>query len=163
MGAIKRFRGLELKRKLALVLAPGALVLGADAAVAHFAGRTLIHPAQAIPVAFGPLAALLLGVAATAALGVPALRRLFRTVGALGVAVGLTGTGFHLRALARLLEPPFRLEDLGAALAVAPPLFAPGAFLGIGALLWALGSPRLTLAMREPETAPPLGELRPAF
>ena len=112
-------RELDLKKKMALVLAPGALALGADAAVAHFAGRPPQHPAQLVPVLFAPLAALLLGWAAQRSRAEATGRRVLRTVGALSLLVGGAGTTFHLRALARLMEAPFSLRDLTAALAVA--------------------------------------------
>ena len=149
MRAITWFKELGLKRKLALVLAPGVAAIGLDAGIAHFAGRPAHHPAQLAPVLFAPVAVALLGWAGHAALGEVALRRVLRAVGALGIFVGGAGTAFHLLALARLMEAPFRVSDLAAALAVAPPLFAPGAFAGLGALIWVLGNPRLELAIHD--------------
>jgi hypothetical protein len=34
---------------------------------------------------------------------------------------------------------------IAAALAVAPPIFAPAAFAGLGVVVWLLGSPRLAI------------------
>jgi hypothetical protein len=59
------------------------------------------------------------------------------------------GTGFHGRALARLLEGvPLTWENLQAALAAAPPLFAPGAFVMLGALVFVLGNPRVRIDLQ---------------
>ena len=43
------FAHLDAKRTLALVLGPGAAAIGGDAAIAHFAGREMAHPAQLLP------------------------------------------------------------------------------------------------------------------
>src|SRR5712691_7573810 len=98
------FANLTSKRALALALGPGAAAIGGDAAIAHFAGREMAHPAQLLPVIVGPLAALAL--VAVAALRLPEkwFRRGARAVGAVLIALGTVGTGFHGRALARLLE-----------------------------------------------------------
>src|SRR5204863_2979884 len=37
---------LDTKRALALMVGPGALALGVDAAISHFAGREMRNPAQ---------------------------------------------------------------------------------------------------------------------
>ncbi len=160
MRAMTWFKELSLKRKLALMMAPGALALGTDAAVSHFAGREMAHAGQLVPVFFAPLATALLAWAGHAALTEATLRRVFKAVGLLGLGVGVAGTAFHLRALARLLEGPLRFEDVMASLAVAPPLFAPASFAALGGLLIALGNPRLELNLKE--RAHRLGALRPA-
>jgi hypothetical protein len=143
------WKQLNAQRFIALVLGPGLLAMGLDAAVEHIAGRReMVLPAQYIPVLFAPLACA--GVMAFAGPGLAAavFRVAMRAVGAVGVGVGLVGTGFHVRGLMRLLEGgPVTLEGLEAALAVAPPLFAPGAFAGIGAVLWLLGNPALVIRL----------------
>lgn len=140
---------LNAQRALALAIGPGLIPLGLDAAVSHLAGRSgLVLPAQYIPVLFAPAACLALMAFAAPRLGPSPFRLAVRIVGAAGIAVGMLGTGFHVRALLRLLESsPLSLEGLDAALAVAPPLFAPGAFAGIGAVLWIIGNPRLTIRL----------------
>src|SRR5438067_12725642 len=138
------FATLTPKRALALALGPGAAAIGGDAAIAHFAGRDMAHPAQLLPVIVGPLAAVAL--VAVAALQLPEkwFRRGAKAVGALLAALGTVGTGFHGRALARLLEgAPLTWENLKTALAVAPPIMGPGAFVPLGALIFALGIPRV--------------------
>jgi hypothetical protein len=44
-----------------------------------------------------------------------------------------------------LAGQPFGAEAIELALRIAPPLFAPGGFLGLGAVVVALGSPKLVL------------------
>ena len=137
------------KRALALVLGPGAAAIGGDAAIAHFAGREMAHPAQLLPVLVAPLAGLALIALAAPRLPGEWVRRGTRAVGGLLAALGTVGTLFHGRALARLLEgAPVTWEGLQAALAVAPPLFAPGAFLLLGALIFALGNPRVRIDLQ---------------
>lgn len=139
-------RGLTARRGIALAIGPGLLTVALDAAIAHFADKSMRHPAQLVPVLFGPVAMVALLGAAIPRVSFRTFRRAVRAVGALGVGVGLTGTGFHLLALWKLLEgAPVTREALLAALAVAPPVFAPGAFAGVGVIVWLLGSPRLTL------------------
>src|SRR4051812_14106993 len=137
---------LTTKRALALALGPGALALGGDAAIAHFAGREMAHPAQLLPVIVGPLAAVAL--TAVAALRLPEhwFRRGAKIVGGVLTALGTVGTTFHARALARLLEgEPLTWNGLKTALAVAPPILAPGAFILLGALVLGLGAERLRI------------------
>lgn len=139
------------KRIIALGIAPGLLGLGLDAAISHFAGREMAHPAQLIPVVFAPI-----GAVALAAFAAPHrtpywFRRGARWVGCAAALVGVIGTGFHLRALARLLEgAPLTFEGVKAALAVAPPMFAAAGFAGIGGVVWMLGNPRLNIAFAPP-------------
>ena len=138
--------GLTARRGIALAIGPGLLTVALDAAIAHFAEKTMRSPMQLVPVLFGPAALVVLLGAAVPRLPFIAFRRVVRAVGVAGVLVGLAGTGFHLLALWRLLEgAPITRDALIAALAVAPPVFAPGAFAGIGVIVWLLGSPRLTL------------------
>jgi hypothetical protein len=143
------FAHLDAKRALALVLGPSAAAIGGDAAIAHFAGRDMAHPAQLLPVLVAPLACLALMAVAAPRLPGQWFRRGARAVGAVLAALGMVGTGFHGRALARLLEgSPRTWENLKTALAVAPPLFAPGAFIMLGALVFVLGSPRVRIELQ---------------
>src|SRR4051794_21458647 len=95
MSAMKR---VETKRLLAMAIGPGLIALGLDAAISHFAGRAgLVVPPQYTPVLFAPLACV-----ATMAFAMPGVKaKVFsiamRVIGGAGVAVGLAGTGFHVR------------------------------------------------------------------
>ena len=139
--------GLGVKRTAALVLGPGFLALGFDAAVEHLAGRAdLVIPAQYTPVLFAPLACVTLLVVGGLKLNAKVFRTALRILGGLAIAVGTVGTGFHIRGLMRLLEDaPVTFLNLEHALAVAPPLFAPAAFAGVGAVLLLLGIERFAL------------------
>src|SRR5437868_4475970 len=124
------FAHLDAKRAIALALGPAAAAVGGDAAIAHFAGREMAHPAQLLPVTVAPLACVVLMAVAAPRLPGQWFRRGARAVGAVLAALGTVGTGFHARALARLLQgSPFTWENLKTALAVAPPIMAPGAFV----------------------------------
>ena len=149
--AMEWFKNLNAKRGAALVVAPGLLAVGADAAISHFAGKEMHHPAQLVPVVFAPLACAALTAFAAPRLTALRFRRAVRWIGALGGAVGMAGTTFHLLALRKLMEgQPPTLAALTAALAVAPPLFAPGAFAMIGGIVWLLGNPKLELHFTVP-------------
>jgi hypothetical protein len=138
---------LTARRGIALAVGPGLLTVALDSAIAHFAERSMRNPAQLAPVLFAPAALVALLAVAVPRIPFRAFRRVVRAVGAIGIAVGLAGTGFHLMALWRLLEgAPITRQALVAALAVAPPVFAPGAFAGIGIIVWLLGSPRLNVS-----------------
>jgi hypothetical protein len=150
------FRNLNTKRLVALGIGPGVLALGLDAGIAHFAGREMRHPAQLTPVVFGIAACVALGAAGLPRLTAAHFRALARWVGGAAALVGLVGTGFHLHALWFILAgEPITFSGLTAALAVAPPLFAPAGFAGIGALVWALGNPKLEISFRRTEELPP--------
>jgi len=151
---------LDTKRALSLMVGPGALALGVDAAISHFAGREMRHPAQLIPLTYGVLAFVGLAAAAVPKLTAEHFRRALRWVGGAGLLVGLVGTGFHAHALWVILDGQVvSLQNLWISMAVAPPIFAPAGFAGIGALVWALGNPRVSISVqRRPVlvTVPPL-------
>src|SRR5438874_11099704 len=138
---------LETKRILAMAIGPGLAGLGLDAAISHFAGRSgMVVPPQYVPVLFAPLACVLTMAFAMPKVKAKVFSVAMRSIGAAGIVVGLLGTGFHVRALMRLLEGlPLTWANLEPALAVAPPLFAPGAFAAIGAIVWALGSRKVVI------------------
>lgn len=143
------FEELDAKRTLMLALGPGAAVLGGDAAIAHFAGREMAHPAQLLPVTLGPVACAILLAAAGPRLQETWFRRGVQLAGALLAALGTAGTAFHGRALLRLLEgAPLTWANLTTALACAPPIFAPGAFILLGALVLAAGNPRVHIELQ---------------
>jgi hypothetical protein len=159
---MERMRKVDAKRLIAMGVAPGVLALGLDAAISHFAGREMAHPAQLTPVTFAPAAAAALLFLAAPHRTAELFRRGIRVVGVLATLVGLIGTGFHARALMRLLEgAPITFAALKAALAVAPPLFAPGAFAAVGVVLYLVGNPRLTIAVRDVAPAAGLARLEP--
>jgi hypothetical protein len=147
---------LEPKRAAAMAIGPGLAAIGADAGIAHFAGREMVHAGQLIPVLFAPI-----GCAAMIAFAFPRVRGAWfrwavRAVGAAAAAVGLAGTAFHLRAFLRLMDGGRWSADLiAAALAVAPPIFAPAAFAGLGAVIYLLGSPRLAIRFGAVEAPAP--------
>jgi hypothetical protein len=148
-GLMERMNHVAAKRLIAMAVAPGVVGLGVDAGIAHFAGREMASKAQLIPVLFAPLAAVVLMLLASPYRTGTMFRRGVRAVGAVAAGVGLLGTGFHVRALLRLLAgTPVTFDNLKAALAVAPPLFAPGGFAAVGVLVWLLGSPRLAIELK---------------
>ena len=146
-------KAMDPKTLALLALGPAVITIAGDAALAHFAGREMHNPAQLLPVIVGPIAGavVLLGVGAKAK---RTASRLVRGAGAALVVLGTIGTGFHARALLRLLTGQRLAWDvLANALAAAPPLFAPGAFLGLGALLWVLGNPAVVIRLERPAVA----------
>lgn len=134
-------------RIAALALATGLAVMGLDAAISHFAANPFPQPAQYVPVVYGLAAFVALSAVALSDRAQPYFRTILRWLGGSSMFVGAVGTAFHLRGLGRLLESgASRWADLEAALAVAPPLFAPGAFVALGGLVWLLGNRRFQLA-----------------
>jgi hypothetical protein len=133
----------------ALAIAPGLLALAFDAGVAHYVGRAGDHPAQSAPIIFGVAGALAVIAGALAS----KRRRIFawcvRVVGVASIIVGAAGTLFHGLALFELLvDKGFTWDGVENALYLAPPALAPSAFIGIGVVLWMLGSKSLRLAYR---------------
>jgi hypothetical protein len=132
-----------------LLFASGLLGLGSDAAIAHFAGRDLRSLAQLIPVVAAPIAFVALVILALERWPDRSFRKGVRAVGALLGLVGIVGTGFHVAAFLLLLEDQaITVRNIEYALAVAPPIAAPGAFIALGGLLWLVASPRLKLELR---------------
>lgn len=125
-------------------------VLALDIAIEHFAARPMKSPWQLTPVIFGSLA--FLAVSAASLWDRIAKRwftRVVKVVGVLSAAVGMLGTTFHARPIfAMLRDWPLSLDTLELALQVGPPLIAPGAFIGLGAVLWVLASRTLELRLR---------------
>jgi hypothetical protein len=136
------------RKAVALAIGPGLLFLALDAGIAHFVGHEASSPAlQRVPVYYGMAAALLLVIAAF-----PRSRMFFavvaRTAGVVGVAVGLAGTWFHIAALLKDMDGTYDWATLQGSLSTTPPVFAPLAFSGIGALIFVLASPKLLLRYR---------------
>lgn len=146
---------LELKRLAVLVVGPGLLALGVDAWISHFAGKDEgSAPAQYIPVYYAPIATML-----AVAWAFPKLKpRTFQLglilIGVTAMLVGALGTVLHFVPLWKdLADEKMSWEAIQGALSLAPPLFAPLGFAGVGGLLLALAHPRLTLALL-PKGAP---------
>jgi hypothetical protein len=94
--------------------------------------------------------------------GLGIFRPLLRLVALGSILVGALGTGFHLVPLLKdLSDEPFSLAALEGAVSLAPPMFAPAAFVGVGALLWLLASPNVMLRLRERPVADPVGSKAP--
>ena len=150
---LETLKAMDTKQVALLALGPGVLTIAGDVAIAHFAGREMVNPAQLLPVTVAPLAAVALMAAVHPRLKAAA-GRIVRGAGLLLCALGVVGTGFHLRALLRLLAGDrLTWQGLQTALAVAPPLFAPGAFIGLGALVWLLGRPEFQIWFQRPAVA----------
>lgn len=142
----------EAKRVVAIALALSLPALALDAAIGHFAGKSNDHWGQWVPIWFAPPATLLLLIFCLPPVALPKFRVAMVVGGVLSAVVGIAGTTFHLIATLRELgQDAWTLPTLEGALSVAPPLLAPGAFIGIGAILVALGNPRLVLLIRGEE------------
>lgn len=127
---------LGARRLLPLVLAPGMLTLAFDAWVAHYAGGAGDAPAQIIPVVYGAIAAVVLGIAGLVPLADRAYVRTLASVGVLGLLVGAGGTFFHaLSFIETCSGEPITFRAIKRALGLSPPQFAPSAFAGVGVLL----------------------------
>lgn len=142
------------RKAVALAIAPGLLLLAVDAWIGHFAGGRGESQIQSAPIVYGVLGMLALLVAA-----LPRSFRPFavvaRAVGVLGVLVGVGGTALHVKATVKLLEGDLSWSNVQSVLPDAPPIFAPLAFAGIGAIVYVLASRKLLLRARvgRPETA----------
>ena len=148
MNTLFNVAKIDARRAGAIALALGTAGIGLDAAIAHFAGRDMRHPAQLVPVI---AAGLMLAVVPFAMKKVREglLRTVLRVAGGFAAIVGVLGTAFHVRAFMLLLaDQPLTWNTIEPALACAPPLAAPGAFIAIGGLLLLLASPRLELAIK---------------
>src|SRR5262245_57587804 len=103
MKTLLNLTKLDARRAGAIALALGVAGIGLDAAIAHFAGRDMRHPAQLVPVV---AAGLMLAVVPFALKKVRegVLRTVLRVAGGLATIVGVLGTAFHVRAFMLLLE-----------------------------------------------------------
>lgn len=144
------------RKAIAVAVAPGLLLLAVDAAIAHFAvsgeyGNELQYP----PIIYG-----VLGFLITMVVVLPKARAPFawamRFLGVVGVLVGLGGTGLHVAELIELLEGDYSWANIQGTIGTAPPVFAPMAFTGIGALLFLLPSSLLYIRLNvgTPRLAP---------
>ncbi len=146
---LARVEGIGLRRLLAVGLGVGILVMGLDAGIAHFAGRGMKHLGQLVPVVFGPLAFAATLFALKTKRHRARFDHLARIVGGLTAGVGALGTTYHVVAFAAYFAGKAVTVDLvQMALMLAPPLLAPGAFVGLGAVLYGLASHKVTVTMR---------------
>jgi hypothetical protein len=158
------FKELPVRRKVLLFLSGGMVSLVADVFVSHFSWNNLtMRWNQTIPVVYGLLAFVVLGIAAVFRLSAAAENLVEKITGWLGIAVGLTGEVFHgLTFLDNVKGEPKTILAVGKAMSLSAPPFAPAAFAGIGLLLVTLRSiaPRVEEAFRHHPAAPeerPLG------
>jgi hypothetical protein len=152
----------RVPRIVALFVGLTLFSLAIDSAIGHFAGKSADNPLQLAPVMIGLIGGMLLSVAAHPGLPLKVFRVLVRVVGGPAVLAGAAGVGYHGRALwMDLADEALSVASLEGVLSVGPPLLAPAAFLGVGMLLWALGSPSLHVFWQpgrvEGAVAPPLG------
>jgi hypothetical protein len=143
------FHALDARRAGALALGAGLVGIGLDAAIAHFAGREMKSVLQLVPVIAGPLAFVAVATFAAKRWSNETLKNAMRAIGALVALVGAIGTGAHVAAFMRLMEgTAWSMKDVELALAVAPPLAAPAAFIALGGLLALLVSPRISIEIK---------------
>jgi hypothetical protein len=132
---------LGAKRLIALLLGPGVLAIAFDSAIAHFAGKAADNTLQFIPLIYGFVACLGLIAAALPKISRRAFQITMRVFGGTAALVGIAGTIFHLLPIIEdLKDESLTLGSIEGAISLAPPLFAPGAFIGLGGLIWILGS-----------------------
>lgn len=141
------------KRLVTLALAPGFIALAFDVAADHLADQTVEHPAQVAGAITPVLCALLLLACSLPRLSPRWFRISTWTTAVLSLLTGVVGTWFHVASLVELMEGDYGWATLLETLTVSPPVFAPLAFVGLGVLLFALGSERLTIAVVSPEPA----------
>jgi uncharacterized membrane protein SirB2 len=137
---IRWFKALPTYRKVLLFLAGGMVTLAFDAFVAHFQwnNRTMKWN-QTIPIIYGLLALIVLGVVALLPHRERRGVRAMQVMGAIGLVVGGAGMFFHAKSLIEGMDSDTTgVIAIGKALSAGPPLFAPSAFAGVGLLLLTL-------------------------
>lgn len=133
------------RRFIALLFAAGFFMLAFDVAVGHFADQTVEHKAQ-LPGTIAPLlCALLLIAAAFLNENQPWFRRLTRVSGGMSILAGAVGTSLHTARFVSELAGESTWEAILETLTVTPPLLAPLAFVGLGAVLVVFASGRWKL------------------
>ncbi len=123
---------LQIKRWLLAALGLGFFGLTADVFMEHYFTMHSMRYQQWIPVAFAPLAGIV--ALATAWRFDAVTLRLFSAASWISIAVGGLGLYFHANAVVRNLESFTDWQTLLAVLPHSPPLGAPAAFVGTGAL-----------------------------
>ncbi|MGQ0506371.1 MAG: hypothetical protein ACT4TC_13750 [Myxococcaceae bacterium] len=141
---------LPTKRLVAALLGPGLFMLAVDSGISHFAGKDMENGLQIVPVTFGGLGGvmlLLLGIRPLKP-SAQAVSNVLRVVGGLAIAIGLAGTVLHLLPLYRdMSDESLTWGALEGAVSLSPPVFAPLGYAGLGALLIAIGSPRVLIEL----------------
>jgi hypothetical protein len=135
---IRWFKDLPARRKVLLFLFPGMLTLVWDAFFAHwsFAKAAMPHWTQYIPVVYGVLAFVALAAATLLPMPPKTSIRLCQATGVVGLLVGAGGIYFHgMNLLESLQGETLSFVTIGKAVKLAPPIFAPAAFAGIGLLI----------------------------
>jgi len=137
---IRWFKSLSTYRKVVLFLAGGMLTLVFDAFIAHFSWNNhTMKWNQAIPVVYGLAGTLLLGIVGLLPLSEALTRKIGAFFGLTGLLVGGLGVYFHAKALLEGMDADTTgIDAFGKLLAAGPPIFAPGAFAGVGLLLLVL-------------------------
>ena len=128
------------KRFLALLFGPTLIALGVDALIGHAAGKEISEPIQVLPAVFGPLAGVVLLIAAPL-LSNNGFAWTARIIGGSSALLGLVGSLLHLAALIRDVRRSDELDwtSFEDVIAAAPPLVAPGGFLAVGVAVFLLG------------------------
>jgi hypothetical protein len=153
-----RWSRVHTRKAVALALIPALVLLAADAWLEHFVAHDGHEPLQWIPVNFGLGASVLLALGALAPAR-QAFTKMARFVGGVGVLVGLSGVLFHVLPLLEQMKGVYDWPTFAGAMQQSPPLLAPLAFAGVGAICYLLASPRLSLRIRRGRPArrqPPL-------
>ena len=135
---IRWFKDLPARKKVLLFLFPGMLTLVWDAFFAHwsFAKSAMPHWTQYIPVIYGVIAFVALAAATLLPMSNTASVRICQITGVFGLLVGAGGIYFHGVNLLESLEgEAMTFATIGKAVKLAPPIFAPAAFAGIGLLI----------------------------
>ncbi|MFL5318184.1 MAG: hypothetical protein ACJ790_00910 [Myxococcaceae bacterium] len=152
MGLGRKLLEMDAKRLFALAIGPGILALGVDAWISHFCGKDG-EGLQWVPVIFAPIGMIIAVAWGAFRLNARAFRWGLTILGLLSVGVGLWGTALHMKAIwVDLSDETINWASIQGALGSGPPLFAPLAFAGVGALIALVAQPivdiRLMLARK---------------
>lgn len=150
------FKALPIRRKILLFVSGGMATLAFDAFIAHFSWNNFtMRWTQAVPIVYALLAFVVLAIAAVFPLKARAENLFEKSVGAVGLIVGVTGVVLHgLTFFENMDGEPLTLVAIGKAMSQAAPPFAPGAFAVVGLLLVTLRSiaPRVEDALHIPHS-----------
>ncbi len=145
---IRWFAALPAHRKVLLFLSGGMLTLVFDAFIAHFSwNRGTMTWNQWIPVIYGMVAFVHLGALALKQFSPGSENAGLLANGIIGLIVGGVGVVLHGVEFWDTLDmEALTFTEIGKTLAIAPPIFAPAAYAGVGLLLMVIK--RLTGARR---------------
>ncbi len=142
-------RRLGPKRVALIGVAFGYVALFADAFIGHESNGGIDLIRQYVPLVFAPLAIAALLAVGLARTSERTLAGVCKVVGLLSIAIGLAGTYFHVHAVVEdLANDRLSSGAILGALTSGPPIAAPGGFVGVGLLLYALGLQRLSVTWR---------------